>query len=68
MNIANKTVLPESAAMGIFDALEKGEEDIFPDPASQLMAEGWHWRSQGARAAVRSVRAGERGECVTAPT
>jgi NAD(P)-dependent dehydrogenase (short-subunit alcohol dehydrogenase family) len=31
----------ESAALGIFDGLEKGEEDIFPDPASQSMAEGW---------------------------
>jgi NAD(P)-dependent dehydrogenase (short-subunit alcohol dehydrogenase family) len=32
---------PESAARGIFDGLEKGEEDIFPDPASQPLAEGW---------------------------
>jgi len=32
---------PESAAQGIFDGLEKGEEDIFPDLASQAMAEGW---------------------------
>jgi NAD(P)-dependent dehydrogenase (short-subunit alcohol dehydrogenase family) len=32
---------PESAALGIFEALEKGEEDIFPDPASQPMAEAW---------------------------
>src|SRR5713101_3762964 len=32
---------PESAARGIFDGLEKGEEDIFPDPASQSIAEGW---------------------------
>src|SRR5262245_2086210 len=32
---------PESAAVGIFDGLEKGEEDIFPDLASQAMAEGW---------------------------
>jgi len=31
----------ESAAMGIFDGLEKGEEEIFPDPASQSIAEGW---------------------------
>jgi NAD(P)-dependent dehydrogenase (short-subunit alcohol dehydrogenase family) len=31
----------ESAALGIFDGLEKGEEDIFPDPASQSIAEGW---------------------------
>jgi NAD(P)-dependent dehydrogenase (short-subunit alcohol dehydrogenase family) len=29
------------AAQGIFDGLEKGEEDIFPDPASQPGAEGW---------------------------
>lgn len=32
---------PESAAMGIFDGLENGEEDIFPDPASKSIAEGW---------------------------
>jgi NAD(P)-dependent dehydrogenase (short-subunit alcohol dehydrogenase family) len=32
---------PESAALGILDGLEKGEEDIFPDPASQPMAEAW---------------------------
>jgi hypothetical protein len=31
----------ESAARGIFDGLERGEEDIFPDPASQSIAEGW---------------------------
>jgi len=32
---------PESAAVGIFDGLEKGEDEIFPDPASQSIAEGW---------------------------
>src|SRR5258705_10981844 len=32
---------PASAAVGIFDGLEKGEEEIFPDPASQSIAEGW---------------------------
>ncbi len=31
----------ESAAQGIFDGLEKGEDEIFPDPASQSIAEGW---------------------------
>jgi len=31
----------ESAAVGIFDGLEKGEEEIFPDPMSQSIAEGW---------------------------
>jgi NAD(P)-dependent dehydrogenase (short-subunit alcohol dehydrogenase family) len=32
---------PESAAQGIFDGLEKGEDDIFPDPASQSIATSW---------------------------
>ena len=32
---------PESVAQGIFTGLENGEEDIFPDPASQSIAEGW---------------------------
>ena len=32
---------PESAAARIFDGLEKGEEEIFPDPASVAIAEGW---------------------------
>jgi NAD(P)-dependent dehydrogenase (short-subunit alcohol dehydrogenase family) len=31
----------QSAARGIFDGLEKGEEYIFPDPASESIAEGW---------------------------
>ncbi|HUC55194.1 MAG TPA: SDR family NAD(P)-dependent oxidoreductase [Candidatus Cybelea sp.] len=31
----------ESAAQGIFDGLEKNEEEIFPDPVSQKIAEGW---------------------------
>jgi NAD(P)-dependent dehydrogenase (short-subunit alcohol dehydrogenase family) len=32
---------PESVAVGIFSGLAKGEEDIFPDPASQSIAEAW---------------------------
>jgi NAD(P)-dependent dehydrogenase (short-subunit alcohol dehydrogenase family) len=32
---------PESAATGIFDGLARGEEEIFPDPVSQSIAEGW---------------------------
>jgi len=32
---------PEAVAQGIFDGLENKEEDIFPDPASQSIAEGW---------------------------
>jgi NAD(P)-dependent dehydrogenase (short-subunit alcohol dehydrogenase family) len=39
---------PESAGRGIFDGLEKGEEDIFPDPASQSIAEGWRTGAQKA--------------------
>jgi len=32
---------PESVAVAIFDGLEKGEEEIFPDPMSQSIADGW---------------------------
>jgi NAD(P)-dependent dehydrogenase (short-subunit alcohol dehydrogenase family) len=32
---------PESAAERIFDGLEQGEDDIFPDPASLSVADGW---------------------------
>jgi NAD(P)-dependent dehydrogenase (short-subunit alcohol dehydrogenase family) len=32
---------PESVARAIFDAVEKGEDDIFPDPLSRSLAEGW---------------------------
>ena len=32
---------PESVARAIFDGVENGEEDIFPDPASQRLAESW---------------------------
>jgi NAD(P)-dependent dehydrogenase (short-subunit alcohol dehydrogenase family) len=32
---------PQSAARAIFDGLHKGEEEIFPDPASESIAEGW---------------------------
>jgi NAD(P)-dependent dehydrogenase (short-subunit alcohol dehydrogenase family) len=34
-------VSTEFTARGIFDGLEKGEEEIFPDPASESIAEGW---------------------------
>jgi NAD(P)-dependent dehydrogenase (short-subunit alcohol dehydrogenase family) len=30
-----------SVAAGIWDGVERGEEDIFPDPMSSAMAEGW---------------------------
>jgi NAD(P)-dependent dehydrogenase (short-subunit alcohol dehydrogenase family) len=32
---------PEAVARAIFDGVERGEEDIFPDPMSQSMADGW---------------------------
>ena len=32
---------PEFAAAGIFDGMERGEEEIFPDPVSQSIAEAW---------------------------
>jgi NAD(P)-dependent dehydrogenase (short-subunit alcohol dehydrogenase family) len=32
----------ESVARAIFDGVENDEEDIFPDPMSQSIAEGWH--------------------------
>jgi len=31
----------ETAARGIFDGLQHGEQDIFPDPVSASVAEGW---------------------------
>jgi NAD(P)-dependent dehydrogenase (short-subunit alcohol dehydrogenase family) len=33
---------PESVAQAILEGVERGEEDIFPDPLSASMAEGWH--------------------------
>lgn len=41
----------ESAARGIFDGLGRDEEDIFPDPASQSIADGW--RNGAAKALER---------------
>ncbi len=32
---------PESAAAGIFEGLQRDEEEIFPDPVSQSVAEAW---------------------------
>jgi NAD(P)-dependent dehydrogenase (short-subunit alcohol dehydrogenase family) len=48
-------VSPEFAAAGIFDGVEKGEEDIFPDPASQTLADGW--RAGVAKALERRINA-----------
>jgi NAD(P)-dependent dehydrogenase (short-subunit alcohol dehydrogenase family) len=42
---------PESVARGIFDGVENEEEDIFPDPLSESMADGW--RGGAAKALER---------------
>jgi NAD(P)-dependent dehydrogenase (short-subunit alcohol dehydrogenase family) len=42
---------PESVARAIFDGFESGDEEIFPDPMSEAMAEGW--RSGVAKAFER---------------
>jgi NAD(P)-dependent dehydrogenase (short-subunit alcohol dehydrogenase family) len=46
---------PESVARAIFDGVEKGEEDIFPDPMSESMAE--NWRSGAVKATERQFAA-----------
>jgi NAD(P)-dependent dehydrogenase (short-subunit alcohol dehydrogenase family) len=46
---------PESVARAIFDGVEKGEEDIFPDPMSASIAEGW--RTGVAKALERQFAA-----------
>jgi NAD(P)-dependent dehydrogenase (short-subunit alcohol dehydrogenase family) len=46
---------PKSAAAGIFAGLERGEEEIFPDPASQSIAESW--RAGAAKALERQFAA-----------
>jgi len=51
---------PESVAAAIFDGLEKGEEEIFPDPMSQSIAEGWR---NGVAKALERQSAFRTGEC-----
>lgn len=46
---------PESAARAIFAAVELGEEEIFPDPMSAMMAEGW--RNGALKALERQMAA-----------
>jgi NAD(P)-dependent dehydrogenase (short-subunit alcohol dehydrogenase family) len=41
----------ESVARAIFDGVESGEEDIFPDPMSQTVADSW--RASAAKALER---------------
>jgi NAD(P)-dependent dehydrogenase (short-subunit alcohol dehydrogenase family) len=42
---------PESVARAIWDGVEAGEEDIFPDPMAQTLADSW--RSGAAKALER---------------
>jgi NAD(P)-dependent dehydrogenase (short-subunit alcohol dehydrogenase family) len=55
---------PEYVARAIFDGVENGEEDIFPDPVSLSMAESW--RSGAAKALERQNAALVQAEPVTA--
>jgi NAD(P)-dependent dehydrogenase (short-subunit alcohol dehydrogenase family) len=54
---------PESVARAIFDGVDNGEEDIFPDPMSQSMADSW--RSGAAKALERQNAALVQAEPVT---
>jgi NAD(P)-dependent dehydrogenase (short-subunit alcohol dehydrogenase family) len=54
----------ESVARAIFDGVEKDEEDIFPDPMSQSMAESW--RSGSVKAFERELAAFVEAEPVKA--
>ena len=60
---------PEDVARATLDGLERGEEEIFRDPLSQSLAEGWRaawrrtsiartppWSSRGARRITRTLR------------
>jgi short-subunit dehydrogenase len=46
---------PESVARAILDGVQNGEEDIFPDPMAQSMAEAW--RSGATKALERQFAA-----------
>jgi hypothetical protein len=42
---------PESVAQSILDGVERGDEEIFPDPMSETIAESW--RAGAAKALER---------------
>jgi len=46
---------PEAVARAIFNGVEQGEEEIFPDPMSEMMADGW--RSSAVKALQRQFAA-----------
>jgi NAD(P)-dependent dehydrogenase (short-subunit alcohol dehydrogenase family) len=54
---------PESVSRAIFDAVDNGEEDIFPDSMSQMLADSW--RSGAAKALERQNAAFVQAEPVT---
>ena len=54
----------ESVARAIFDGVEAGEEDIFPDPMSASLADGW--RDGVAKAFERQNAALAQAQPVTA--
>jgi hypothetical protein len=54
----------ESVARAIFDGVENGEEDIFPDPLSASLAESW--RSGVAKSLERQNAALVQPELVSA--
>jgi NAD(P)-dependent dehydrogenase (short-subunit alcohol dehydrogenase family) len=53
---------PESVARAIFDGVARGEEDIFPDPMSESMAQSW--RSGAVKALERQYAALVAGDLV----
>jgi NAD(P)-dependent dehydrogenase (short-subunit alcohol dehydrogenase family) len=55
---------PESVARAIWDGVEAGEEDIFPDPLSASLAEGW--RDGVAKAFERQNAAIAQAQPITA--
>ena len=47
---------PQSVARGIFDGIDKGEEDIFPDPLSAALADAWRTPGRPRRSSARTPR------------
>ena len=54
---------PQSVAQGIFNGVENGEEEIFPDPMSASLADGWRaarprrWSARTRRSSQHPVAA-----------
>ena len=56
---------PESVARAIFDGVEKGDQDIFPDPMSESMAE--NWRNGAVKALERQYAALVEAQPIVSP-